>query len=412
MKRRLRAPGGAYQSGPLSTLAAARLTMAALAMLALAGCGASNNSAKAPPEVGYAIVSPATAPLVNELSGRTNAFRTAEVRPQVSGIIQRRMFIEGEMVHQGQPLYRIDASLYRAAQMQAAANLASASASAVAAAAKADRYRPLAADKAVSQQDYTDAAAAARVAAAQVAQNRAALSAASTNLHFTTVPAPITGRIGRSLLTEGALATADQAGPLAVISQLDPIYVDIQESASDLLALRRQLAAGGATALPVKVHLRLDDDSVYPHEGTLEFSEVTADPATGTVTLRLRFPNPEGMLLPGMFVRAQITQASQSNVFLVPQAAITRDARGNAVVVLVGAGNKAEMRRVTATRTVGDKWVVTAGLARGDKLVTQGLGRVKPGLPIRPVPDTTPQHPLTWSPALPGPFGPARLARG
>lgn len=408
MERGTRVPGGDQQSRPRIRRAALAL---ALGAAALAGCGPSDSATKPPPEVGFAVLAPTTAPLISELPGRTSAFRTAEVRPQVSGIIQQRLFAEGALVHQGQPLYRIDASLYRAAQMQAAANLSSAQANAGAATARADRYRPLAADKAVSQQDYTDAAAAARAAAAQVAQNRAALSAAATNLRFTTVPAPITGQIGRSLLTEGALATASQPAPLAVISQLDPMLVDIQQSASDLLALRRQLAGGGATALPVKVHLKLDDGTDYTHEGRLEFSEVTADPATGTVTLRLRFPNPEGMLLPGMFVRAQLTQASQSNVFLVPQGALTRDARGNAVVFVVGAGNKAELRKVTATRTLGDAWVVTAGLSRGEKLITQGLGRVKPGLPIRPVPDSTPQHPRASAMAGPPPFAP-RADRG
>ena len=400
MEPRHRAPGGVHASRPRIILTAALATLV-LTGLSLAGCGGSDNKAKPPPEVGFAVLAPTTAPVVTELPGRTSATSTAEVRPQITGVIERRMFTEGALVHRGQPLYRIDASLYRAAQMQASANLASAQASASAATARADRYRPLAADKAVSQQDYTDAAATARVTAAQVAQARASLAAASTNLRFTTVPAPITGRIGRSLLTEGALATANQAAPLAVISQLDPIYVDIQQNASDLIALRRQMASGGAT--PVGVHLKLDDDSDYPHEGTLEFSEVTADPSTGTVTLRLRFPNPEGLLLPGMFVRAQLHQASQGNVFLVPQSALTRDARGNAVVFVVGAGNKAELRKVTAPRTLGDQWVVTAGLSRGDRLITQGLGKVKPGLPIHPVPENTPQHPLALN------FAPHRL---
>jgi membrane fusion protein (multidrug efflux system) len=384
MQRQKRSP---WAGAPVRSL------LLTIATLGLSGCGG-EKPAKAPPEVGFAVLQPATAPLLTELPGRTSAFRTAEVRPQVSGVIQQRLFTEGATVHQGQPLYRIDASLYAAATRQAAANLASAQASAEATGAKAARYRPLAAEQAVAQQDFTDAAAAARVAAAQVAQNRASLATARINLRFTTVPAPITGQIGRSLVTEGALATADQPAPLAVISQLDPIYVDIQQSATDLLTLRHQLAGGGATAMRAKVRLRLDDDSEYPHDGTLEFSEVTADPATGTVTLRLRFPNPDGMLLPGMFVRAEVTQASQSNIFLVPQSALTRDARGNAVVFLVDANNHAELRKITAERTLGDKWVVTAGLKRGEKLITQGIGRIKPGLPIHPVPDTTPQQPL------------------
>lgn len=364
-----------------------------VAMLGIAGCGKPDTAAKAPPEVGYTVVRPTSITITSELPGRTSALATAEVRPQASGVIERRLFTEGALVHRGQPLYQIDASLYRAAAGQARANLASAQASAEAARAKADRYKPLAADQAVSQQDYTDAAAAARVSSASVAQNQAALSTARINLRFTTVPAPVTGRIGRSLVTEGALATTGQVGPLAVIAVLDPINVDIEQNVEDMLALRRQLASGGAARLSLPVKLILADGSTYNHDGTLEFSEVTVDPATGTVALRARFPNAEGLLLPGMFVRAVLSPARQNNVFLVPQVALTRDPRGNATVFVLDSGGHAMLRNVIASRSQGAFWVVSQGLARGDKVITQGLGKLKPGLAVHAQPDTTPQAP-------------------
>lgn len=334
-----------------------------------------------------------TVPIMTELPGRINALRTAEVRPQITGVIVQRLFQEGSIVRQGQPLYQIDPSLYRAAVNQASANLASAQASAEAASAKAERYRPLAAEQAIAQQDYTDAAAAARQARAAVAQNRAALNTAQINLRFTHVPAPITGRIGRSLFTEGALVTNNQDDPLAVISMLDPIYVDIQQSSTDMLHLRRQLAQGGAAPMTAEVRLKLDDGSTYAHSGTVEFSEVTVDPGTGTVTLRARFPNPEGLLLPGMFVRASFAQSSVSSAFLVPQVALTRDAKGNAQVYVLSKDNKAIARPVTAEQTIGENWVVSSGLAPGDRVITQGLGKLRAGQPVKPVPESASQLP-------------------
>jgi membrane fusion protein (multidrug efflux system) len=333
-----------------------------------------------------------TAAIMTELPGRISALRSAEVRPQISGVIQRRLFTEGSLVRQGQPLYQIDSSLYRAASAQASANLAAAMASADAASARAARYRPLAAEQAIAQQDYTDAAAAARQARAQVAQTRAALSAAQVNLRFATVPAPITGRIGRSLFTEGALVTGSQGDPLAVISVLDPIYVDIKQSAADLLRLRRQLSSGGAAPMLAEVRLKLDDGSDYGFVGTVEFSEVTVDPATGSVTLRARFPNAQGLLLPGMFVHASFAQASQANVYLVPQVALTRDPKGNAQVYVLGEGGKAVPRPVTAERTQGEDWVVTAGLKDGDRVITQGIGKLRPNQPVKAVPEASPQR--------------------
>ena len=375
-------------------------SLAAIALcLLIAACGPAKDPAgggrggpKGPPEVGFRVMHPEAVPYFVELPARINASQTAEVRPQISGVIVRRLFTEGAIVHQGTPLYQIDSSLYRAAADQAAANLASAEANAQAAGAKAARYRPLAAEQAISQQEYTDAAAAARQTRAAVAQSRAALHTAQINLRYARVPAPITGRIGRSLFTEGALVTNNQTSPLAVISVLDPIYADIQQSSTDLLRMRRQLAAGGGAApMTAEVKLKLDDGTDYELPGTVEFSEVTSDPATGTVTLRARFPNPQGLLLPGMFARARIAQANIGNAFLVPQVALTRNPMGVAQVFVVGPGNKAEARTVTAERTLGDKWIVTDGLKNGDRIITQGLGKVKADKPVKPVPEGSPQ---------------------
>jgi len=377
-------------------LAAFRCGLAAIVLLC-AGCsggGADKNGAadRPPPEVGVVVVQPTSVPLTTELSGRTSPFAVSEVRPQVSGVIRARQFAEGSIVRAGQTLYQIDPSLYQASLNQAQANLASAQATAEAARTRAARYRPLAEMEAVSRQDYTDAAAQARQSAAAVQQNRALLETARINLHYTRVPAPITGRIGRSLFTQGALVTANQADPLAVIQQLDPIYVDIQQSSSQLLALRRALAQSGAAPSGVPVRLKLEDGSDYGLTGTVEFTEAVVDQSTGTVTLRARFPNPQGLLLPGMFVRAIFAQAVATNAFLVPQAAVSRDPQGNATVLLVGPGNKIVQRRVVAERAVGPDWVVTAGLNPGDKVVTEGTSRVREGQEVRPVPAGTPQH--------------------
>lgn len=341
--------------------------------------------------VGYVVVKPGNVPLETKLDGRVVAFETSEVRPQVSGIIRARNFTEGGYVRQGQPLYQIDPSLYGAAVDQASANLASARATAEAAQAKANRYRPLAEIEAVSKQEYTDAAAQARQARAAVAQNQAALRTAQINMRFTTIPAPISGRIGRSLATVGALATANQADPLAIIQKTDPIYVDIRESAADLVALRSQTQGGSLPGGSSAVSLTLDDGSAYGPTGTLQFSEVVVDEGTGTVTLRARFPNPQGLLLPGMFVSAHFIQGVEQGVFLVPQEALVRDLGGKSAVFVVGPGNKALRRIVDATRTVGRNWVVKSGLKPGDKVITQGLANLKTGAPIKPVPASAPE---------------------
>ncbi len=355
--------------------------------LGLTACGGRNEKHDPPtPEAGYVVMAAQTVPLEIELTGRTAAFETSEVRPQVSGVIKARKFTEGGLVRQGQTLYEIDPSLYRAAVAQAEANLANAQATQAAAEAKAARYKPLADIEAVSKQDYTDAAAAAKQAGAQVAQTKAALDTARINLRFTTVPAPIAGRIGRSMATTGALVTSGQAEALTTIERLDPIYVDVQQSSADLVSLRRELASGGVTPSGAGVQLTLEDGSAYTYPGRIEFAEAIVDPATGSVTLRARFPNPQGLLLPGMFVRARLSQVTAQNAILAPQAAVSRDPRGAATVYVVGPDNKALLRTVTADRTVGDKWLVTRGLAAGDKVITEGLDRIKPNAPIVPVP--------------------------
>lgn len=363
-----------------------------LALLALAACSGSEKQQKRPPAtVGFVSVQPATVPVPVTLGGRIVAFETSEVRPQVNGVIKRRYFTEGGTVSAGQPLFQIDPSLYAAAVAQAKANLASAQASASAAEAKAARYKPLADMEAVAKQDYTDVAAAARVARAQVAQARAALETAQVNLRFTTVPAPISGRIGRSLFTVGALVSSNQADPLAVIQRSDPVYVDMQQSAADLIKLRSELAKGGVAPGSTSVHLKLDDGSEYGFSGTVQFSEVTVSQDTGTVTLRAKFPNPSGLLLPGMFVNATFDQATDTNAYLVPQQAVQRDFNGVAFVMVVSKDGKAVHRNVTTARASGENWVVTDGLKPGDKIITQGLNNLKNGATVKAVPASTPQ---------------------
>jgi membrane fusion protein (multidrug efflux system) len=343
-------------------------------------------------EVGYVVVRQEPVPVTTSLGGRTVAFETSEVRPQVNGVIRRRLFTEGGFVRAGQPLYQIDASLYQAAVDQAEANLASARASAQAAEEKAKRFAPLAKIQAVAEQDYTDALAQARSARAAVAQNAAALETARINLRYTSLSAPISGRIGRSLVTPGGLVSASQATPLAVIQQTDPIYVDMQQSSADLTRLRQALASGGVTPGGTSVRLKLEDGSDYALPGTVQFSEVTVSEETGTVTLRARFPNPQGLLLPGMFVTALFDQAINPTAMLVPQTAVQRDFDGSAFVYLVGKDNKAARRKIVADRTVGTNWVVTGGLKPGDKVISQGIGNLRQGAPIKPIPASSPQR--------------------
>lgn len=374
--------------------------------LSLAACSAeAKKGGRGAPEVGYVTVAVQPVPVTTSLGGRTVAFETSEVRPQVNGLIRRRLFTEGGFVRAGQPLYQIDASLYQAGVDQAAANLASARASAQAADERARRLEPLAKMQAVAEQDYTDALAQARMARAAVAQNSAALETARINLRYATITAPISGRIGRSLATPGALVSASQATPLAVIQQTDPMYVDMQQSSAELTALRQAIESGGVTAGSTSVRLRMEDGSTYGFAGTVQFSDITVNEATGTVTLRARFPNPKGILLPGMFVTALFDQVVNPSAILLPQPAVQRDFDGSAFVYLVGKDNKAARRKIVADRTSGANWVVTDGLKPGERVITQGLGNLRQGADIRPVAASSAQR-------VGAPKGDAAAAKG
>ena len=355
-------------------------------MMMLAACSQEKAPKRGPVEVGVVTLAARNVTVDSELPGRTVSTLMSEVRPQVSGIIQKRLFTEGALVSAGQPLYRIDQRLYRASRDEALATLASAQATAAAAQAKAQRYRSLGDTEAVSAQDRDDVIATARQAQAAVQQARATLQTSNVNLEFTLVRAPISGRIGRTLFTPGALVTASQADPLTTIQQLDPIYVDVTQSSAQLLALRRSLASGKTLPASATIRLKLDDGSDYPLEGRIEFAEPIVDPDSGTVTLRARLPNPDGLLLPGMFVRVVAPQSVVPDAILAPQQGITRDAKGNATALVVGNGNKVERRTVTAAQAIGDTWLITAGLKAGDRLIVEGTDKVQPDAAVKPVP--------------------------
>ena len=364
------------------------MIVAAALLVAACGSGDSKGSGgpggRGPTTVGYVVVQQGSAPLQQVLPGRVAAYQIAEVRPQVNGVILRRLFREGSIVRQGQTLYQIDPSMYQAQAAQAAASLESARANAEAASALAARYKPLVDLQAVARQDYTNAVAQARMANAAIAQNAANLRAAQVNLRWTRVPAPITGQIGVSNFTEGALVTTGQTAPLTTITRLDPIYVDIQQSSADLLRLREQTLAGQITNDRAPVRLKLETGSMYPLVGTLSFADVTVDPDTGSQTIRAVFPNPQHLLLPGMFVRGQLSQGVQSRGILVPQRAVSRDERGRPTVIVVGKNNMAELRVIQADRTVGDNWFVTGGLKPGDKVIVDAGPMLRPGVPVKP----------------------------
>lgn len=357
---------------------AAMVSAVALATFTLVGCQeASAPPPQQTPQVGIVTLQAEPYTLTTELPGRTSAFRIAEVRPQVDGIIQKRLFQEGTEVKAGQQLYQIDPSVYQASLKSAEATLASARS-------LADRYKALVSDQAVSRQSYDEARAAQLTA-------EAALEKARIDLRYTKVLAPISGRIGRSAVTEGALVNNGQATAMATIQQLDPIYVDVTQSTKELLRLRRDLESGQlqkAGDNAAKVRLTLEDGSTYEHEGTLEFSEVSVDEGTGSVTLRAMFPNPEHTLLPGMFVHAQLSSGVNQQAILAPQQGVTRDLKGQAVAMVVNAENKVEMRQLEADRAVGDRWLVTKGLNPGDRLITEGLQFVQPGIEVKPAPAT------------------------
>jgi len=335
-----------------------------------------------PAEVGVITVKTEPVTLQAELAGRTTASLSSDVRPQISGIVEARTFEEGAPVKAGQVLYQIDPRMYRATLAGAKADLESAKATLESAKAKDERFAALAKIEGVSKQEADDARAAHQQAEAAVQQKTAALQLAQINLDYTQVKAPISGRIGKSSVTAGALVTADQPQPLATIRSLDPIFVDLTESTEERLRLRSQLGSGGLQAGSTKVKLVLPDGSTYSREGTLQFAEVSVDESTGTVTLRAQFPNPDGVLLPGMYVRAVLDQAIDTTAILVPQQGVTHDAKGNATAMVVGADGKAEARSLVADRAIGDRWLVASGLKPGDKLIIEGLNKIGPGAPV------------------------------
>jgi membrane fusion protein (multidrug efflux system) len=358
-----------------------------------------------PVEVGFVTLSPEKILLTTELPGRTSAYLVAEIRPQVNGLIQSRLFQEGAMVKAGDVLYQIDPAPYKAAHEQAKAALVTAQADLVTAEAnlpairsRAERLKGLVAINAVAKQDYDDASATLRQAEANLAArkasveiSRAAVESARINLSYTPIKAPITGRIGKSNITVGALATAYQPTPLAVVQQMNPIYVDVVQANAELIRLRRNLESGRLKrdgALQNRVKLLLEDRTPYPITGTLQFRDVTVEPTTGSVTLRMVFANPKEVLLPGMFVQAVVEEGVREQAILAPQAGVSRDPRGNPIAMVVGQDGKVERRALELERAIGDKWLVLKGLAVGDRLIVEGLAKIRPGMPVRAVPAT------------------------
>lgn len=378
---------------PCFAFAATTLLLSACSSEPGGARGGAGSGGRPAPEAGFVELHTESVPLRIELPGRTTAFETSEVRPQVSGIVKERLFTEGALVKAGDLLYRIDPRLYESALNQARADFNSAVATADAAEVRAERIAQLAKEEVVSRQDLLDAQSAAAAAAAAAAAGErahAGVESAQINLKFTRVSAPIGGRIGRSVVTTGALVSAGQAAPLTTIQLLDPIFVDIQQTSGSLLSFRRKVAGGELSRTSMDVSLKLEDGSSYGHTGVLQFAESVVDQSTGTVTIRARFPNPEGWLLPGMYVRAQFAPVQASNAILVPQQGVSRDPKGNATALVISADSKAELRTVVTERTVGDRWLVSRGLRDGDRLIVEGLGRIQPGQTVRAVPVATP----------------------
>ena len=348
----------------------------------LSACGPSGHGGppQGIPEVAVVTIQPQRTVLTAELPGRTLAYEVSDVRPQVNGILKKRLFTEGSLVQAGQPLYQIDETLYQAAYGSARAQLANAKAALTTAQLKADRYVSLREKQSISQQDFDDAQAALQQARANVEQQEANVETARIKLGYTRITAPITGKIGRSYLTEGALVEENQNQALATIQTLDPIYVDLNQSTSELLALRRAVVPGPQSAeATAAVTLVLDDGSPYPLEGTLQFREVAVDATTATVTLRAQFPNPDGVLLPGMFVRARIIEGVEPNALLVPQRGVTRDDKGNAIALIVDADGVVRRRMLTVSQTVDTNWLVKSGIDPGDRVIVEGLQYARAG---------------------------------
>lgn len=366
---------------------------AVLSVLALAACGdkpaqaPANAGAMPPPEVGYVEIRPASIALVSELPGRLQAWRSAEVRARTAGIVQQRVFTEGSEIKAGDVLYRLDNGPLKAAQNNAQAGLAKAEAGAMVAQARLARYQPLLAANAVSKQQYDEALAAERQARAEIAAARAALDSATLNLAYATVSAPIGGRIGRALVSEGALVDKGDAAPMALIQQIDPIYANFTQSSADALKLRRALQSGKLgqpDRSRARARLVLEDGSEYPLPGKLLFSDLSVDPGTGAITLRAEFPNPERLLLPGMYVRIRLEQAVRGDSITVPQQALSRTAQG-ASVMTIGADGKVAPRPVKAEAAQGDQWIVSEGLQAGDKVIVEGLMKARPGTLVKAV---------------------------
>jgi membrane fusion protein, multidrug efflux system len=346
-----------------------------VAGIILGGCGQKIPGAPSPPEVSFVTIQPKQVAITTELAGRTSANLVAEVRPQVGGIIQKRLFTEGADVKAGQVLYQIDPALYQAALARSEANL-------TALQLRVDRLRELLVDKAVSQQDYDDAAAALK-------QTQADIQTARINLKYTAITSPISGRIGRSSVTDGALVSAQQPMPLATVQRLNPMYVDVPQSTTDVLRLRRGLKEGRLDqngASQKKVQLILEDGTAYPLAGTLQFRDVTVDPTTGSVILRVVFPNPKDILLPGMFVRTVVQEGVNKKTILIPQQAVSRDPKGNPFTLIVDAESKVQLRMLTLDRAIGDQWIVSSGLAQGDRVIIEGMQKVTPGASVKAVP--------------------------
>ena len=383
---------------PIFTISSAPRAAAAMAsclalLAALAGCSKNAPPPPPPPQVGVITIEPQPVSRSTELPGRTNSVLTSEVRPQVNGVILKRLFTEGGDVTAGEPLYQIDPATYQATYDSANATLAYDIAALATAKAKAARYAPLASAQAVSEQDYDDAHAAALEAQATVAEARASLEQARINLQYTKVLSPISGTISASSVTPGALVTAEQTTALATVTQLDPIYVDLNESSTTWLRLKQEMDAGqlhteGANA--AKITLTLEDGSTYALPGQLQFSEVQVDEGTGTVLVRALFPNPQHLLLPGMYVHAELQEGVNPNGILVPQQALSRNTHGDATVLVVGDGNKVTQRVIQTGPAVGSEWIVTGGLQRGERIIVDGLLKAQPGMTVVPVPETAP----------------------
>ena len=362
-------------------------SVALAALILLSAC----NKEQAPPPpptptVGVVTVGEESVVLTSELPGRIAAVETSEVRPQVSGVVRNRLFTEGAMVSKGQVLYAIEDAPYRASLASAQGQLAAAQSQINATRLQAQRYGQLVALNAVSKQEADNATASAQQARANVAAQQAAVQSARVNLGFTRIKAPISGRIGRSLVTVGALVQTGQTDPLATIQRTNTVYVDVVQSAAQLLDLKQAMATGGVTRGDgsARVQLILPNGTIYPIEGRLQFAEVTVDQTTGAVTLRATFPNPNGLLLPGMYVRAKLVEGTRRQAIMAPTAGITRDPRGGATALVVNAQNKVEQRNVTTDRVIGDKWIVTSGLKPGDKLIVEGLLNLRPGSTVKP----------------------------